>query len=82
MPRVKDVVAGWAGVPASSISDNDDLCAVLASGASALKCADAKQDLLRKLNAAFLGTGISLQDLDQEAKTVGGLDQAINNNLP
>jgi hypothetical protein len=82
MPRVKDVVAQWAGVSASSIRDEDDLCAVLASGPSALRCADAKQDLLIRLRAAFPGTGISRQDLDQDAKTVGGLDQAINNNLP
>jgi hypothetical protein len=82
MPRVKDVVAQWAGVPVASIRDEDDLCIVLASGPSALKCADAKQDLLTRLRAAFPGTGISRQDLDQDAKTVGDLDQAINNNLP
>jgi hypothetical protein len=82
MPRVKDVVAQWAGVPAVSIRDEDELCTVLASGPSPLRCADAKQDLLIKLRATFPGTGIERQDLDQDAKTVGGLDQAINNNLP
>ena len=81
MPRVKDVVAAWAGVPAAGISDGDELCAVLASGPSGLPCANAKQDLLNKLRAAFPGTGIKRQDLDLDAKTVCGLDQAINNNL-
>jgi hypothetical protein len=46
-----------------------------------LRCADAKQDLLNKLRAEFPGTGITRADLDADAKTVGGLDQAINNNL-
>ena len=54
---------------------------MLASGPSGLPCANAKQDLLNKLRAAFPGTGIKRQDLDLDAKTVRGLDQAINNNL-
>ena len=81
MPRVKDVVAEWAGVPAAGVRDGDDRCTVLASGNSSLRCADAKQDLLNKLRAEFPGTGITRADLDADAKTVGGLDQAINNNL-
>jgi hypothetical protein len=81
MPRVKDVVAGWAGVPVGLIRDEDDLCAVLAMGPSGVPCASAKQDLLNRLRAEFPGTGITRQDLDLDAKTVGGLDQAIYINL-
>ena len=81
MPRVKDVVASWAGVPVAEIRDEDDLCTVLANGPSGLPCANAKQDLLNKLRVAFPSTGITRADLDADAKTVGGLDQAINNNL-
>lgn len=82
MKRVKDVIAEWAGISVDRISDNDDLCDVLARGPSALKCSDAKQDLLNRLNSEFPGTGLTRRDLDLDAKTVIGLDTAINNNLP
>jgi len=82
MPRVKDVVATWAGVDAAGIKDGDDLCTVLAKGPAVVPCANAKQDLLNKLREAFPGTGITREDLDLDAKTLGGLDLAINNDLP
>jgi len=71
MLRVKDVVAEWAGVSAAAIDDGDDLCDIFARGGAGLKCADAKQDLLTRLNKQFPGTALMRQDLDRDAKTMG-----------